>query len=327
MLIPQPVMTIGKIAAPPGGQNNNSQVRFGLDVVHVERDKEGKPVAVATDGRRIIIAHWEEDLHTEYPSERVGDPAPVENYSCNVPVTKWMMAADLVKKVVSKAVLRLKPVLNNVLLQEVEGDKETVLLGVTDLESVHKIDTRLPEAARKFPAWRNVVHRPELVTYPEGDKRAVQFAMDGDTLKGLVDACTQASGNGRIFLVCPLDTNKPMMIKAVGPDHGISVVAFQEAVDKAKEGKPANDKKKPPQQAGFHIQTRKLAETEHWVIVDNVTGKVIAQQPLDIECISPVQLEKLIRVKAVGASEGEAVVMAANLGEGPRAVEGAPVIP
>lgn len=74
MLIPQNVFPISKIV-------DTDTTRYAIGGVRLERDEEG-PVAVATDGRRLIAVRWSEDV--AYPSS-VGDVGQVQGFGTIIP--------------------------------------------------------------------------------------------------------------------------------------------------------------------------------------------------------------------------------------------------
>ncbi len=148
MLVPKNVFCISKAC-------DTESSRYALGGVLVERDPEGNPVAVATDGRRLAVVSWTEDDGAEYPVDG-GDAESVDGFSTIIDKSHWDEAGKAARKVAKSS----KPILRNVLLEESANGK--VSLSTFDLESRRAIATRPIEG--KFPKWREAIpeNRPEV---------------------------------------------------------------------------------------------------------------------------------------------------------------------
>src|SRR5206468_3237806 len=107
--------------------------RYALGGVRLERDAEG-PVAVATDGKRLIAVRWSEAPGEDYPAG-VGDTTHVDNFETIIPFKQWNEAAKLPPKRTPK------PILTNVLLEETSANG-TVRMAATDLETTKQVTPR-----------------------------------------------------------------------------------------------------------------------------------------------------------------------------------------
>ena len=143
MLIPSQIFPISKVC-------DVESTRYALGGVHLERDAEG-PVAVATDGRRLIAVRWSEAAAGDYPGG-VGDTAHVENFETLIPAKSWNEAAKLPPKRTSK------PILANVLVEETSANG-TVRMAATDLETTKQITPRSLEG--RFPRWRDTMPKEQ----------------------------------------------------------------------------------------------------------------------------------------------------------------------
>jgi hypothetical protein len=117
-----------------------------LGGVRLERDAEG-PVAVATDGRRLLVVRWPEDPGEDYPAG-VGDTGHKPDFETIIPFKQWNEAAKLPPKRTPK------PILSNVLVEEPSANG-TVRMAATDLETVKEVRPRSLEG--RYPRWRDVV--------------------------------------------------------------------------------------------------------------------------------------------------------------------------
>ena len=138
MLIPPRILGISKLCDPESS-------RYALGGVRLERDKDGTPHAVVTDGRRILAVTWQEDKAQDYPSIGL-DPSPKPGFETIIPKKVCEEAAKLPPRKTGK------PILANVVIDETESNGK-VHLGATDLETDRKISPKSLEG--KFPRWRD----------------------------------------------------------------------------------------------------------------------------------------------------------------------------
>lgn len=279
MLIPQSVFNVARVAEKAGGN------RFATQCVQIERDKETQqPIAVATDGKRLLVVRWDEADAKDFPEVGVGNADHVKDFEKLIPAASMLEAQGML----ARQNPNVQPVLRNVLLDEPNANG-TVSLGCTDVTSVRKIEVRV-EDGLKFPNWRLVMPIHKLVCYGAKENRAVSVAIDGKMLKEMIDAVQKATGNNLIFLHVPLDTEKTIAVKSVNLDTGVTAHAVQVPITGAKEGTQEEKEEKKsakPKVDGFEVRTRKIGDAEHWVLVEKKTGKVFAQQPIDVEFLTP----------------------------------------
>jgi hypothetical protein len=192
MLIPKNAFPIDKVAA-------KEKTRYALSSVLVER-KNGKPRAVATDGRRYIVAEWEETDPEGYPEIPGADLGKKDDSSTMFPLGTWAKA----KKAIPKSPSR--PVLRHAFM--VEGAERPVI-GSTDLETVDRFECRPIEG--HYPNIDDV--RPKDL----GEYRKIHFdpTLMAETLK----VVTEMVGKGQtVTLYVPEDGKKCAMIQASGDD-------------------------------------------------------------------------------------------------------------
>ena len=69
MLVPRTMFNLHEVCDPDAS-------RYALGGVYFERAEDGSPVAVATDGRRMVAATWGEDPAEQYPPRPAVTPHP-----------------------------------------------------------------------------------------------------------------------------------------------------------------------------------------------------------------------------------------------------------
>ena len=145
MLIPSQIFPISKIC-------DVETTRYALSGVRLERDAEG-PVAIATDGRRLIAVRWSEDV--AYPSE-VGDVAEVAGFETMIPKKQWDEAAKMPpkpSKYLSEKALR------NVLVEEPSANGTVRMLAADREKNTKEIKATVPQG--RFPRWRDVMPKEQ----------------------------------------------------------------------------------------------------------------------------------------------------------------------
>lgn len=140
MLIPSKIFTAGisKLC-------DTEASRYALGGVKIERDSEGRPHIVATDGRKLIECTWAEPDASDYPAGWALDH--VSEYEAIIPKKNWEEAGKLPPVRTPKAILRY------VVLEE-PTTNGTVTLGATDLETDRRVTARQIEG--RFPRWGDV---------------------------------------------------------------------------------------------------------------------------------------------------------------------------
>jgi hypothetical protein len=161
---------------------NDEQCRYALGGVLVERDAEGKPHAVATDGRRLHHVTWVEDDAAAMPGLGL-DIRPRPGLAEILPAAAWKAAAKLPMPKRTP-----KPILQNVLLEESTANGQ-VKLAATDLERSETQVVRSVEG--RFPAWRDVLPERVVLSPEQQERLADQY--DWAAYRAACDAATAAA--------------------------------------------------------------------------------------------------------------------------------------
>ncbi len=171
MLIPARIFKLHKLT-------DTDTSRYALGGIRFERDADGKPIAIVTDGRVLLAVQWPEDNPDDYPAGQVGLSAE------HKPGFAVVVPTDACKRVGKLPPRRSpKPVLRNVLLDE-QSDNGTVPMGVTNQDEVQQV--RPGQCEGKFPLWRDVYPRPT----EEG--RTVTVQLDARILSELLRTIEKA---------------------------------------------------------------------------------------------------------------------------------------
>lgn len=187
MLIPTEISRISKLC-------DTDSFRFAFGGVKVQRTESG-PVAVATDGKRLIACRWVEPNPDEYP--KGFDTNPVEGFETIVPAKQWNEAMKLPPKKSRKEIVK------NLVLEE-SGCNGTVTLCATDLETDRKITAKVVEG--RFTSWQ--------ACFPKLEKfQFVEYKLDADMVKEILDIIPKNQEN-RVTLLVPLDNSFGLTIKA-----------------------------------------------------------------------------------------------------------------
>lgn len=189
MLVPRNVFAVAKCA-------DTSDGRYALSGVRFERDAKGKPVAVATDGKRMLAVQWTEAKPSDFPAN-VGDTHHVADFATILPAKACDAARKGLGLKITKHLLGIKPVLENVLIEEpaVNG---VVPMATTN---IHETQRSQPESLEgRFPLWRDVLNR--TAEHPDG---CLSICVDPRALAGMLlamaDAATTEDHQGVILTI------------------------------------------------------------------------------------------------------------------------------
>lgn len=237
MLIPRNVLK----AAVAHTDRENS--RYALGAVLVERDESGKPIVVATDGRKLFSVTWDEDAAGDYPP--VGDQTHVAGFSALIPV-------DAIKKIIgmAKVPTRMessKPILRNVLLEEKTASASMVRFAATNIDTTERQEVK--QADGRFPKWRDCIRVPI-------DRRSV--GVDPRFISAMMDSFV-ALGIDHVDIVVG-DCDKP--IHFVGRSFSIAVDGV--AMPKTADNDYGNGKFESPLNSG--IMHTLCAEAEPFAV-------------------------------------------------------------
>lgn len=228
MLVPRQIASLGKIAAKESG-------RYSFNGVRLERTKDGKARAIATDGRRALIATWDEADGKEYPPIDGMDFTHVDRFAAILPVT----AIDRAAKAVSLKLARSKPVLGNIAVCEPSANGY-VKLGVNRLDAAERIEAQSIEGT--FPPVDDCVPEVHEVHGPQkkgeddagyitmrvrvkknaantNNNLAAVVALNIDLLRGLLDAMGKAGAQHVTLSVPCCIGNRPVRLDAKTEDN------------------------------------------------------------------------------------------------------------
>ena len=206
MLIPRSVL-----ATLPTHADIESS-RYALGVLLIERAEDGRPRAVATDGRRMAVIEWTEP-------ETSGDP---EGLPYLLPIDAAVTAAKAMKP--RLAALKKRPNLAFVPFEQ--NGEGTGKLAPTNGQDT--ADVAAPPVDGRFPAWRDVI--PE--TGPETGYVSVRldprYLAEAAQLLNQV-ACSEDSRAVTVHIQVPDDDEKrrnnghscaPIVLEKHNPETG-----------------------------------------------------------------------------------------------------------
>jgi hypothetical protein len=152
MLIPRNVLSALTVAC------NTDNTRYAMGGIRLERGADGRAVAVATDGRRLIAAEWDDaKLAADVPT--VGTvatgPAPDSEFAADgaiIPVADCKAISRASKP--TKRMSGTKPATNYVAMSEPDCNG-TARMAATDGAAVSAVEVQTIEG--RFPRWREAV--------------------------------------------------------------------------------------------------------------------------------------------------------------------------
>lgn len=177
MLVPREIFALENIA----GTDNT---RFALGGIKFYRSSaNGKPMACAADGKRAIIAQWDEDDPSEYPPVGVCDPSPSgDKFEAIIGVD----ACKRIPKMAPKAKRSAKPILRNIVLDEHSLQNDMLGVGATDLNNPEVASIKVLEGM--YPRIHDAV--------PRVDDECTSVILDGKLLLGMLQSLTKIVKNG-----------------------------------------------------------------------------------------------------------------------------------
>lgn len=199
MLVPRSVFAARKVCDKKGHRTALRGVKF-------ERDAEGRPFAVASDGFRLVALTWKEEDAADYPPVDF-DLSPNPNCGFVVPYAACDQAAKA--KVGAKA---SKVILRNIAVGEHLANSKVPMVA-TDEESTTRLDTQVEDGL--FPDWRACV--PQLKT------NDIHVRLDPRLLRGLLEVIESHVDSENCEIVISLNreepAERPVTISAAGPNH------------------------------------------------------------------------------------------------------------
>lgn len=203
MLVPKNIFAVGKVAAKEQG-------RFAINGVCLDRTPDGRPLAIATDGRRLIAATWAEGK--DLPEGlTLKDDVKGETI---VPLDAWKEIEKNVPKWVPRPSLKVAAV-------GLSGEQIEAVS--TDMASVKRSSSKV--AAGIFPKWKQVLPRYDTPTC---------ISFNPKYLAEVAEAVAEAAGVDEDYPTVTLaiqDYNKPGLIVAHGPNGTAVGVLMPVAAD------------------------------------------------------------------------------------------------
>lgn len=216
MLLPRSIATITEAC----GEDRSKLL---LDVVHLERDKDGNALAVTTDGRRFLVAKWKDKASSEDYFEASGGEAKTQakpDLEVNLPIKPF---EEIFKAIPKKC---KHPVLEHALLVETEIGTKVPLETREDDGTVRGVAPKPVEG--NFPNWRDSLPEYDLLPSKEGSNEAVRVRVPAEQFASLMKAVWTTAGKAQcdyVDLIVPLNTLRPVEIRS-NPDEGIKVTGF-----------------------------------------------------------------------------------------------------
>ena len=182
MLIPRNVLSALTVACDAGS------CRYTMGGIRLERGADGRAVAVATDGRRLITAEWD-DAKLAADNPTVGDvstgPAPESEFAAAgavIPMADCKSIAKAAKP--TKRMAGARPATNYVAMGEADCNG-TVKMAATDGAAVAAVEAQTLEG--RFPRWRDAVpaarNRVSHFTFQDAETNDAQTAGGGTANK------------------------------------------------------------------------------------------------------------------------------------------------
>lgn len=207
MLIPPKIFPIATCC----GEESHRKYT-AINHVRLERDEQGRPHAIATDGCVLVATTWQEAKG--YPTgPDKPDPKTLKGWSATVPAKDWKTATKLVPK-------RPAPkILQHLVVEEKEDYGEQVL-GTVGLHTSHRMTLKSPN--NLFPSWQKVLadHHPT--------KKSATVTVDASRLALLVKLLTTLSDKTkchRVQLTISANSDEAVLFRCCTQD-GIKTKAM-----------------------------------------------------------------------------------------------------
>lgn len=208
MLVPKQVFAVGKVAATEQG-------RYAINGVQLERTPDGRPLAVATDGKRMIAAVWHEDPKhgDDWPAEAQVPGQDIGTDGAIVPLELWKQIA---KGIPAKT---MRPGLKQA---QVKLEGRQVNAVTSNLLEHRKTGGLVVEGV--FPKFRQVIPKGEKKAYitfnakylaevalavaeaagprPDGKEQTVTLAIEDESRAALIVAGTPGASVLGVLMPC-----------------------------------------------------------------------------------------------------------------------------
>ena len=196
MLVPKHVFAVGKCAAKEQG-------RYAINGVLLKRDNEGKPHAVATDGKMLIAATWAEDKEDEFPETGI-QGKPIENsMDVIVPLNSWNeMGRNVPKKSTRRGLMNA----------QVRREGNNIYSAATNLEQTKNTHAR--EVPGVFPKYEQIIPRFEA---------AAVVCVRAEYLAQIACAMAEAAGSEQeeVYIAIQQDPSRPLLLASRSPNNKV----------------------------------------------------------------------------------------------------------
>ena len=199
MLIPPRVFETANVAS-------KDSARYQLTGIYLARE-HGKPEAVATDGKKLMVTTWKEDDNEEFPASANACIVPDDSFKAIIPTATC-------KRLAKWSGDKLKPILCNVAIEET--DEPTLHATTTDLETVDKHSFKVIDG--KYPDFSSLVH--------ENDGDTVAFTNVDNMIEAL-QALKKVLGKNRVATMrLAKDGQHPIAFSARSEDEMINSTVY-----------------------------------------------------------------------------------------------------
>lgn len=204
MRIPKSICALASVC-------DSESARYAMSAVLFGRDKK-KPFAVATDGRRLVHATWDEESLLEFPDEHAGQ------------VKEVLVHCKAVKELALLCNGSKGSDKKRVYLDEAAAEKVSARFNEADIR--RELETKPVEG--RFPAWKDMLSCP-------GSKSLASLQISGSlllsTLKAVVSALECEGAQGVTLEIMGDGESPASMLRIAGEQNGKAIVAVQMCVE------------------------------------------------------------------------------------------------
>lgn len=205
MLVPRSITAIA-VVTDPGSS------RYALGGILLERDAEGKPHAVASDGRQLIEVTWNEPKDDRVPVN------PKEGFT-TILEPSALVAADRASKL-SPAAAKMEK-WRHLRYLNLDEHSANGLVTISTFNTETSATQQVRSVDGRFPKWRDCFPRRE-------ENKVCKIRLDAKLLAGICETYVKlcrTDANKGIDLVIPLDGEGAVTFSATNNEAGITVNA------------------------------------------------------------------------------------------------------
>ena len=190
MLVPKGFFPISAVAA-------KESTRYAIDGVRVRRTEEGRCQLAATDGRRIIMATWDDEAdRAKYPPV-AGSTKAVAGFQTTIPTKEWNEAGKLIPRT-------SKPILHQCLVDE-SSEKGKINMSTYDCRTERRITA--PYVNKPFPQIEQMV--PKYKVGEDAVCISVDSKLLAETLLTISAMMRGGTANGMVSVTLIVPTTQP----------------------------------------------------------------------------------------------------------------------